>query len=68
MPLKSNSKDISSLIPTGAIHLLNSGSAALEGCGACKDSNGNAAIKPFWETTSEEVKNVLNRLIGIQEC
>lgn len=56
---KATQKDISSLIPTGAIHLLNSGSAALEGCGACKDSNGNAAIKPFWETTSEEVKKCI---------
>ncbi|MBC8533628.1 L-fucose isomerase [Yeguia hominis] len=56
---KATGKDVSALIPTGVIHLLNSGSAALEGCGACKDAAGNGAIKPFWETSPEEVNACL---------
>jgi L-fucose isomerase len=38
----------------GLIHLINSGAAALDGCGAMRDAQGNAVMKPFWEITSED--------------
>jgi L-fucose/D-arabinose isomerase len=38
----------------GIIHLINSGAAALDGCGAMKDSAGKGVMKPFWEMTSED--------------
>lgn len=37
----------------GLIHLINSGSAALDGSGQQTD-NGTPAMKPFWEITEEE--------------
>ncbi|NMC07950.1 MAG: L-fucose isomerase [Candidatus Lokiarchaeota archaeon] len=40
----------------GIIHLINSGSAALDGCGQQAGADGKPAIKPFWEITPEEVK------------
>ncbi len=42
----------------GIIHLINSGSAALDGTGQMS-RDGKPAIKPFWEITPEEVKNCL---------
>ena len=44
----------------GFIHLINSGATALDGSGACKDENGNAVMKPFWEMTDEDVKACLD--------
>ncbi|MCK9253156.1 MAG: L-fucose isomerase [Clostridiales bacterium] len=38
----------------GLIHLINSGAAALDGCGAMRDEAGNPVMKPFWEITSED--------------
>ena len=43
----------------GFIHLINSGAACLETSGAIKDENGNSIIKPWWETTEEDVKSCL---------
>ncbi|WP_340025335.1 L-fucose isomerase [Paenibacillus sp. FSL K6-1096] len=40
---------------SGLLHLINSGSAALDGTGEQK-MDGKPAIKPFWEITDEEVK------------
>src|SRR5699024_11030980 len=37
----------------GIIHLLNSGSASLDGTGELK-KDGKAAMKPFWDITEEE--------------
>jgi L-fucose isomerase len=37
----------------GIIHLINSGSAALDGCGQQQDE-GTPAMKPFWEITDAE--------------
>jgi L-fucose isomerase len=37
----------------GVLHLINSGSAALDGCGA-QAKNGEPAMKPFWQITPEE--------------
>lgn len=35
----------------GFIHLINSGAACLDACGAVKDNKGNSIIKPFWNMT-----------------
>ena len=43
----------------GLIHLINSGSAALDGSGE-QTINGKPAMKPFWEITDEEVQKTLN--------
>jgi len=42
----------------GIIHLINSGSAALDGTGQM-NREGKPVIKPFWEITPEEVKSCL---------
>jgi L-fucose isomerase len=46
------------LAEEGIIHLINSGSAALDGTGQMS-RDGKPAIKPFWEITPGEVKNCL---------
>lgn len=38
----------------GFIHLINSGSAALDGSGQSKDENGNHVMKPWWEMTQND--------------
>ncbi|MGQ9590353.1 MAG: L-fucose isomerase [Planctomycetota bacterium] len=38
---------------TGLLHLINSGAAALDGCGK-QMKDGKPAMKPFWEITPEE--------------
>jgi L-fucose isomerase len=42
----------------GIIHLINSGSTTLDGTGKQR-KNGKAAMKPFWEITSDEAKKCL---------
>ncbi|MGD0003200.1 MAG: L-fucose isomerase [Anaerolineaceae bacterium] len=42
----------------GFIHLINSGSASLDGSGY-QEINGNPAMKPFWEITAAEVEKCL---------
>ncbi len=42
----------------GIIHLINSGPAALDGTGR-QQRDGRPAIKPFWETTAEDVRRCL---------
>ena len=42
----------------GVIHLINSGSAALDGSGE-QSRDGQPVIKPFWEITEDEVKKCL---------
>ena len=42
----------------GVIHLINSGAACLDGCGECKDENGNAIIKKWWEVTDEDIEKM----------
>ncbi len=42
----------------GIIHLINSGSAALDGCGR-QQRNGQPAMKPFWDIEPQEVKACL---------
>jgi len=43
----------------GLIHLINSGSAALDGSGQ-QSINGEPAMKPFWEITEDEVQKTLD--------
>lgn len=38
----------------GFLHLINSGAACLDACGAVKDAAGNSVIKPFWEMREED--------------
>jgi L-fucose isomerase len=42
----------------GLLHLINSGPAALDGCGE-QTINGQPAMKPFWDITPAEVKACL---------
>jgi len=43
----------------GLIHLINSGSAALDGSGQ-QSKDGEPVMKPFWEITEDEVKKTLD--------
>jgi len=43
----------------GLIHLINSGSAALDGSG-CQRKDGQPAMKPFWEISKKEAKACLD--------
>ncbi|WP_340017622.1 L-fucose isomerase [Paenibacillus sp. FSL H3-0457] len=49
--LEGNAKD-------GILHLINSGSAALDGTGQ-QSSDGKPVLKPFWEITDKEVQDCL---------
>lgn len=42
-------------LSSGIIHLINSGSAALDGTGEMKDENGRNILKPHWNISEEEV-------------
>jgi len=44
---------------SGFIHLVNSGSAALDGSGKSKDANGKAVLKPHWELTEQDKNDCL---------
>ena len=52
-------KTLTGMAENGLIHLINSGSAALDGTGE-QIKNGKPAIKPFWEITTEEVEKCLS--------
>lgn len=44
----------------GIIHMINSGSAALDGTGQQKDRQGRPTIKPHWEITPEDINACLS--------
>ncbi|OWA33943.1 L-fucose isomerase [Saccharibacillus sp. O16] len=46
----------------GLLHLINSGSAALDGTGE-QEIDGQPAIKPFWDVTDEEVQRTLDKTL-----
>lgn len=46
----------------GILHLINSGSAALDGTGE-QSIDGKPAIKPFWDVTDEEVAAALKKTL-----
>lgn len=47
----------------GIIHLLNSGAACLDACGECRDENGNATMKRWWEVTDEDIKKMTDATV-----
>lgn len=48
------------LAKDGFIHLINSGSAALDGCGLAKDENGTNVMKEWWDITDEDINNIMD--------
>ena len=46
-------RELTGLAAPGILHLINSGAAALDGCGRQR-RGGQAAMKPFWEITPTE--------------
>ncbi|UGA56569.1 L-fucose isomerase [Vibrio sp. VB16] len=48
---------------TGFIHLVNSGSAALDGSGEVTDGQGKPCIKPHWDMNEEDVKKCLGATV-----
>jgi len=51
-------KPLTGLAQNGVIHLINSGAAALDGCGE-QSKDGSPAMKPFWEVSEAEVDKCL---------
>lgn len=47
-------KSLSGVAENGIIHLINSGSTTLDATAMQRDSEGNPAMKPFWDITPEE--------------
>ncbi|MDD2579306.1 MAG: L-fucose isomerase [Eubacteriales bacterium] len=47
----------------GMIHLINSGAAALDGCGKMRDEQDNAVMKPFWEMTAADADVCLDATV-----
>lgn len=43
----------------GFMHLINSGAAALDGTGACKDKSGNSVMKEWWNVTDKDTREML---------
>lgn len=43
----------------GFIHLINSGACCLDACGVCKDENGNAVMKEWYNVTEADQKAIL---------
>lgn len=52
-------KELTGLAANGIIHLINSGSASLDGSGE-QTKDGKPAMKPFWEITPEEAGKCLD--------
>ncbi|WP_421199884.1 L-fucose isomerase [Aeromonas enteropelogenes] len=50
---------LAGLAEHGIIHMINSGSAALDGTGRQRDADGKPTIKPHWEVTEDDVKACL---------
>ena len=44
----------------GIIHLINSGAACLDACGAARDGKGGALIKPWYDVTEVDQKAILS--------
>ena len=47
------------LAEKGFMHLINSGAAALDGTGACKDKSGNSVMKEWWNVSDKDVDAML---------
>ncbi|MFO7612124.1 MAG: L-fucose isomerase [Clostridia bacterium] len=55
-------KELAGKAANGVIHLINSGAAALDGTGRQK-KDGEPAMKPYWEITSEEANECLDNTV-----
>jgi L-fucose isomerase len=51
--------DLEGIAKNGIIHLINSGSTALDGTGQ-QEIDGMPAIKPFWEITEDEINKCID--------
>lgn len=47
----------------GIIHLINSGSAALDGCMACTDKDGKPVMKKHWDVTPDDAKTMMEQAV-----
>lgn len=56
---KVTGKDLTGEAKNGILHLLNSGSASIDGCGY-QIKEGKPAMKPYWEISEKEVEDCLN--------
>ncbi len=45
----------------GFMHLINSGAAALDGTGACKDKEGNSVMRKWWDVSDKDIKAMLDK-------
>ncbi|MFJ8065502.1 L-fucose isomerase [Psychrobacillus sp. NPDC096426] len=54
-------KELTGKAANGFIHLINSGSAALDGTGR-QTKDGKPVMKPYWEITDEEVEETLKNV------
>lgn len=52
---KLSGEECTTLYPNGLIHLINSGSAALDGTGQMLDTNGKSVFKQFWNVESKDI-------------
>ncbi len=52
-------KGLTGTARNGIIHLINSGSAALDGTGRQTDKKGNPVMKPYWEISTADAKACL---------
>ena len=47
----------------GFIHLINSGSAALDGCMACTGKDGQPVMKKHWDVTPDDAKTMMEQAV-----
>ena len=47
----------------GIIHLINSGSAALDGCMACTGKDGQPVMKKHWDVTPDDAKTMMEQAV-----
>lgn len=50
----------SGMAANGFIHLINSGAAALDGSGVCKNKQGAGCMKPWWDVTDNDIQAMLS--------
>ncbi len=55
---RATGRRLSGAAANGLLHLINSGAAALDGCGR-QTRNGEAVMKPFWEISTKEAQACL---------
>jgi len=59
-------KELKGKAKHGIIHLINSGSTTLDATAQQRNENGNPAMKPYWEISSEEAKKCLDATLWPQ--